>query len=132
MPVTTSYGMSYGWTKNSIAPSRFSFIPRCFFCKIHKADPGVQAPFLVAESSLPSGAVGGMLILFQLIIGILKFPVQVSGVDGNYSSGQLESPVKDFRNKLPLENCTPCAVSPFGNIASIFLFPARLLLIKSP
>lgn len=100
MPVTTSYGMSYGWTKNSIAPSRFSFIPRCFFCKIHKADSGVQAPFLVAKSSLPPGAVGGMSILFQLIIGILKFPVQVSGV-----------------TKITL----------FGNIGSIFLFPARLV-----
>ena len=87
----------------------------------------MQAPFLVAESSLPSGSVGGMPTLFQLIIGILKFPVQVSGVDGNYSPGQLESPVKDFRKKLPLENCTPSAVSPFGNIGSIFLFPARLV-----
>ena len=83
--------------------------------------------FQSSASTLPPEFMGGMLILFQLIIGILKFPVQVSGVDGNYSSGQLESPVKDFRNKLPLENCTPCAVSPFGNIGSIFLFPARLV-----
>ena len=87
----------------------------------------MQVPFLVAKSSLPPGYVGGMLILFQLIIGILKFPAQVSGTDGNYSPGQLESPAKNFRNKLPLENCTPCAVSLFGNIGSIFLFPARLV-----
>ena len=127
MPITTSYGMSYGWTKNSIAPSRFSIIPRCFFCKIYKADSDVQAPFLVAESRLPSGFMGGMLILFQLDHRHPEFPAKVSGADGNYSTGQLESPAKDFRNKLPLENWTPSAVSPFGNIASIFLFPARLV-----
>ena len=83
--------------------------------------------FQKAVSILPSEFTGGMLILFQLDHRHPEFPVQVSGVDGNYSSGQLESPVKDFRNKLPLENCTPCAVSPFGNIGSIFLFPARLV-----
>ena len=99
MPITTSYGMSYGWTKNSIAPSRFSFIPRCFF-EIYKADSAVQDTCLLAASPLPSGFMGGMLILFQLIIDILKFPAQVSGADGNYSMGQSESPAKDFCNKL--------------------------------
>ena len=90
----------YGADAKCNCQSRFSFIPRCFVYLIFKADPGVQVPFLVAKSSLSSGAVGGMLILFQLIIGILKFPVQVSGV-----------------TKITL----------FGNIGSIFLFPARLV-----
>jgi hypothetical protein len=118
--------MIYGWTQNPTVKSRFSFIPRCFFCKIFKADPGVQAPFLVAKSSLPSGSVGGMLILFQLIIGILKFPVQVSGVDGNYSSGQLESPVKDFRNKLRWRIGLLLQFHRLGTLAVSFYFPPAL------
>ena len=77
----------------------FPLFPVVFF-EIYKADSAVQATCLLAASPLPSGFTGGMLILFQLIIDILKFPAQVSGADGNYSSGQLESPSKDFRNKL--------------------------------
>ena len=86
--------------------------------------------FQKAASLLPSGSTGGMLILFQLDRRHPEFPAQVSGADGNYSLGRSESPAKDFRNKLPLENCTPSAVSPFGNIVSIFLFPARLVFLK--
>ena len=52
MPITTSYGMSYGWTKNSIAPSRFSIIPRCFFCKIYKADYFGSVPKITKQPTV--------------------------------------------------------------------------------
>ena len=126
MPITTSYGMSYGWTKNSIAPGRFSFIPRCFFCKIFKADSDVQAPFLVAKSSLPSGFMGGMLILFQLDHRHPEFPAQVSGDDGNHSTGQLESLAKDFRNKLSWRIGLLLQFHRLGTLPVFFYFPPAL------
>jgi hypothetical protein len=126
MPITTSYGMSYGWTKNSIAPSRFSFISRCFFCKIYKADSDVQAPFLVAESRLPSEFTGGMLILFQLDHRHPEFPAQVSGADGNHSTGQLESLAKDFRNKLSWRIGLLLQFHRLGTLSVSFHFPPTL------
>ena len=74
---------------NPIAPSRFSFISRCFFCKNYKADSDVQAPFLVAESRLPSEFTGGMLILFQLDHRHPEFHAQVSGSFTPVVSGRL-------------------------------------------
>ena len=126
MPITTSYGMSYGWTKNSIAPSRFSFISRCFFCKIHKADSDVQDPFPVSKSTLPSEFTGGMLILFQLDHRHPEFPAQVSGADGNYSTGQMESLGKDFRNKLRWRIGLLLQFHRLGTLPVSFYFPPAL------
>ena len=111
---------------NPIAPGRFSFISRCFFCKNYKADSDVQAPFLVAESTLPSEFTGGMLILFQLDHRHPEFPAQVSGADGNYSTGQLESLAKDFRNKLSWRIALLLQFHRLGTLPVSFYFPPAL------
>ena len=82
--------------------------------------------FQKAASLLPSGSTGGMLILFQPDHRHPEFPVQVSGVDGNYSSGQLESPVKDFRNKLSWRIGLLLQFHRLGTLAVSFYFPSAL------
>ena len=116
----------YGADAKCNCQSRFSFIPRCFFCKIHKADSDVQAPFPVSKSTLPSEFAGGMLILFQLDRRHPEFPAQVSGADGNYSTGQLESPAKDFRNKFSWRIVLLLQFHRLGTLPVSFYFPPAL------
>ena len=55
------------------------------------------------------------------------FPARISGVDGNYFLGQLESSCKGFPQSVLLKNRTSLATAPFGNIGSIIFFPPTLL-----
>ena len=84
--------------------------------------------FQKAASLLPSGSTGGMLILFQLDHRHPEFPAQVSGADGNHSTGQLESLAKDFRNKLSWRIALLLQFHRLGTLPVSFYFPPALFL----
>ena len=127
MPITTSYGMSYGWTKIQLPQADFPLFPVVSFVKFTRRIP-MRKPlaFQKAASLLPSGSTGGMLILFQLDHRHPEFPAQVSGAYGNYSTGQLESLAKDFRNKLRWRIALLLQFHRLGTLPVSFYFPPAL------
>jgi hypothetical protein len=83
--------------KTQLPQADFPLFPVVSFVKFTRQIPMCKTlAFQKAVSLLPSEFMGGMLILFQLIVDILKFPAQVSGADGNYSMGQSKVPCKGF------------------------------------